>query len=667
MAEADFATQPESDSDSAIDSRSVPRLAWDSSVEATPVARGWDAEPCILDWYGSGQADLLVSCGGGQRPRSAWLYRPLAAARRGEVPCYDAGLHVPSLDGLRCICPIPSDRASRFDLVALGESGLVHFPNEGTTHEPAFGRGVALGLGRDLGIDHGQVVQITAIDWDQDGLTDLLVGIHDLTGYWPDAGRIPLSQQVGLDQEAGHPCYDREGLWRGRAPVGCIYWLRNVGRPGDPRFERQPEITGESGPLDIGLHPAPLAVSWGGRGSLELLVSDCRGLLRVYRNFGGQLPPVLMEPRTLQCGGAPLVLHDDRITISAGDIDNDRNAELIYGTSNGHLFCIHAGPSRNETKNPAPILHQTPAVLLGGHAAFVACDLDGDGDVDLVYGDAVGRLHYLQDLGSGDDHRYALPVPIEAGGAPFRLEPGPDGMLFGPSGHSLGFCRPAVADWLGHGRPDLIVTGAGGDVLLLPNDGSVGDPRFGHPVVIRREGAPLILPPCVQPTVARWTEPDKLDLIALDLQGFLCSYPLAGRHEVGGPIPLVDHIGRLIRLDGSFGLSGRCSIWAGPWTAPGRLDLLIGLARGNRHVIPSLTGTALEDAESLPTVLVLEQIRRGVVVPRPLRFRDGRPVSVGQDGCCVQGVRRMGRDLPDLLIGSDDGSLTWIAREELDW
>ena len=73
MAEADFATQPESDSE--IDSRSVPRLAWDSSVEATPVARGWDGEPCILDWYGSGQADLLVSCGGGQRPRSAWLLR----------------------------------------------------------------------------------------------------------------------------------------------------------------------------------------------------------------------------------------------------------------------------------------------------------------------------------------------------------------------------------------------------------------------------------------------------------------------------------------------------------------------------------------------------------------------------------------------------------------
>ena len=84
------------------------------------------------------------------------------------------------------------------------------------------------------------------------------------------------------------------------------YWLRNVGRVGEPRFELQPEITGESGGLDIGLHPAPLAVSWGGRGNLELLISDHRGLLKVYRNFGGQLPPVLMEPRTLQCGGAAL-------------------------------------------------------------------------------------------------------------------------------------------------------------------------------------------------------------------------------------------------------------------------------------------------------------------------------------------------------------------------
>ena len=665
MTELEINSQPDGERDPEL--QDEPRFAWDSSVEAIPLARGWDAEPCIVDWFGTGEADLLVSSGGGPLGRAAWLYRPVGGMEQGLLPRYDAGVRVPELDGLRCLCPIPNNRPSRFDLVALGEDGLVGMSNEGTSNEPVFGRRFSLGLGADMGIKHARVVQMAAVDWDQDGLTDLLVGVHDMTGYWPDSDRLPPDQQVGLNQKAGHPGYDRQGLWRGRAPSGHVFWLRNIGQAGEPRFELQPEITGEAAPLDIGLHPAPLAVCWGGRGNLELLISDHRGLLRVYRNFGGQLPPVLMEPRTLQCGGAPLLLHNDRIAIVAGDIDGDRQTELVYGTSSGQVFAVHSGASRNEARVPTPILHQPSGLLTGGHAAIVACDLDGDHDLDLIYGDAIGRVHYLQDLGHGDDHRYARPVPLEAGGAPFRIEPGPDGMLLGPAGHSLGYARPAVADWLGHGRPDLIVTGAGGDVLLLPNDGGVKDPRFGHPIAIRCEGHPLILPPRVQPAVAGWSVTDALELIALDLQGFLCAYPQVDRDEVGPPIPIVDHIGRLIRLDGSFGLSGRCSIWAGPWTAPGRVDLLIGLPRGNRHVVAAVTGIPLESVDSLPTVLLLENLDRGVVVPRPLTHRDGRPVVAGLEGCCPQGVRRSGQVLPDLLLGSDDGSLSWIARDDLRW
>jgi hypothetical protein len=591
----------------------------------------------------------------------------VATPEANAPPLFAAGEHIPALDGLRCLCPIPNERPSRFDLVALDEAGLVHLRNEGTTGQPSFdSRGILL-PGANLGSHVWQIVQMSAVDWDQNGLVDLLVGLHDLTAYWPDDERLPRTQQVGLNQRAGHPCYDRRGLWRGRPPIGGIFWLRNVGRPGEPRFEVQPEITGDRGPLDTGLFPAPLALSWGERGSLELLVSDHRGLLRIYRNFGGQSPPALMEPRTLQCGGAPLVLHDDRIALTAADIDHDGRTELIYGTATGHLFCIHSGGLRNEARTPAAILHKSSDLCLGGHASLVACDLDGDGDLDLVYGDAAGRLHFLQDLGSGDDHRYALPVALEAGGAPFRIEPGPDGILLGPAGHQLGYARPAVADWLDHGRPDLIVTGAGGDVVILGNDGSATEPRFRQPVTLRCEGVPLILPPRVAPAVTSWANPEQLCLVALDLQGFLCVYPRAGRFEVGRPVPLVDHLGRLIRLDGSFGLSGRCSIWAGPWTALGKTDLLIGLPRANRHVVPAVTGVPLGDAQALSTVLLLEQDQRGFLVPRPLAFRDGLPVVAGDEGCCAQGVPRAAQDLPDLLLCGDDGSLRWIARADLSW
>ena len=636
MAEVESAIRSESDEETV--SSSEPRLSWDPSVTAVPLGSRLG-----LRSHASSTGSVRARPTSWSRPRAGpaggW-HGSIAACRfttRRRPSVFDAGRHEPSLDGLSFLCPLDNDRTSRFDLVALDHSGLVHLPNEGTSEQPAFGPRVPMGLGIDLGIAHGQVVQMTSVDWDQDGLADLLVGVHDLTGYWPDSGLLPPAQQVGLNQRAGHPGYDRDGLWRGRAPVGRIYWLRNVGRRGAPEYELQPEITGETGPLDIGLHPAPLAVSWGGRGSTELLMSDHRGLLHVYRNFGGQLPPVLMEPRTLQCGGAHLVLHDDRVAIAMGDIDGDRQAELVYGTSTGRLFAIHAGPTRNDARNPSLLLHQATDVLLGGHASICACDLDGDGDLDIVYGDGPGRLYFLQDLGSGDDHRYALPVPIEAGGAVLRIEPGPDGMLLGPVGHTLGFSRPAVADWLEHDRPDLIVSGAGGDVVILANDGSRTEPRFAHPVPLRCEGAPLILSPRVQPAVARWSSADTLELIGLDLQGFLCGYPKSGRIRGRAactdrrPPGAADPAGRQFRTLGPLRPLGRALDRPRPG-GPARRPRPRQPARGPRD-----HGDSARVSESLPTLLLLENLGRGVVVPRPLMFRDGRPVVIGQEGCSPRG------------------------------
>jgi len=641
------------------------RFSWDASVAATPLGLGWDAEPVAVNWYGNGHCDLLVTAGGGEKGRTTRIYRRVSNDA-GELR-FDAGTPVEALAGLRCVSPIPNGSPSRFDLVGMDSQGLVYLPNLGEPGAPRWGEARSLCIAPDLGIGPCRVVQIVAVDWDGDGLTDLLVGVDDLSGYWPDSDRLPESQQVGFNQKGGHPGYDRGGRWRGQSPRGRIYWLRNVGRPGAPAFELQPEIEGDSGPLNLGLHPSALTVSWGSGGSLELLVTDDRGDVRIYRNFGGQRPPVLMESRTLQCGHGPLLLPDDRTNVIAADVDGDGRMELLYGRSDGRVFAVHAGVTRNDAKTPVPILHEGGQLTIGGHSVVTAGDLDSDGDLDLIYGDVAGRLHLVEDLGDATEHRYALPIELEAGGVPFRIEPGPDGMRDGPVAPRLGFACPTLVDWSGNGRLGLIVGGAGGEIFYLRNDGAANAPRFGSPSVLRSQGAPLIIPPRVRPATADWNGEGSVDLIALDLQGHLCVYPRVDSHELGTPVPLVDRLGRLLRLDGGFGLAGRCSLWAGRWTGKEEIDLLVGISRGNRHIIPALTGLPLGAAHDLPTVLLFENLGHGRLIPRPLRHRDGRPLVVGTEGCSPMGIDARGDGSLDLLVGSDDGALLLFSRDELQW
>jgi hypothetical protein len=660
--------EPSSDARSATALASGQTLSLDDAAGLQPLGAGWDSEAVVLDWNGRGQPDLLVTGAGGPHGRAARVHQRLDATE--ALPArYDEGTVIEGLEGLRCLCPIPNASASRFDLIALAPEGLVWLKNEGEADAPRFG-GIRepLGIPADLGVGPGRVAQIVSDDWDGDGLIDLVIGYDAMEDYWPaDLAALPAGQRGGFNQRGGHPGYDHQGNWRGRPPRGRLYWMRNVGEPGAPRFEAPESIDAEGGRIERAPHPAPLAIAWGGGRAVEFLLTDATGAVRLHRNFGGQRPPVLLEPRPIRVAGQPLHLTPDRTTVQAVDLDGDGRAELIYGCADGRVFAVHAGKGRDEATAPEPLLQEGRTLRFGGHAVVTVADLDADGDLDLIAGDGPGRLWLAEDLGGAGDHRYAAPLELDAGGLPFRLDPGPDGILEGPVAPPLGYAAPTIADWDGNGRPDLIVSGAGGEVLFFHHNGGRTQPRFDRPIPLRCDGGPLILPPRVRPAAADWRGTGELDLIGLDLQGVLCLYARTGPNEVAAPQPLTDSLGRWLRLDGSFGQSGRCAIWAGPWTGPGTLDLLVGLPRGNRHVVPALTGLPLVRAEELPTVLLLERGERGALIPRPLFLSSGRPLIVGMDGCSPCGADWSGDGSLDLLVGSDDGRVVYFRRDDLTW
>ena len=66
-------------------------LAWAPSVGPAPLGFGWDAEPLVVDWFGGGRPDLLVSAGGGPRGRRAGVFRAPPAEGEASAAARSAG------------------------------------------------------------------------------------------------------------------------------------------------------------------------------------------------------------------------------------------------------------------------------------------------------------------------------------------------------------------------------------------------------------------------------------------------------------------------------------------------------------------------------------------------------------------------------------------------
>src|SRR5690606_21579302 len=158
--------------------------------------------------------------------------------------------------------------------------------------------------------------------------------------------------------------------------TGGLFFLENTGSASAPAFRMRGKL-----PVAAGYHYAPAFGDLDADGDLDLLLGTWRDALLHYRNDGTASAPrfVLADSALVQ------LTRGSHAAPTLGDLDGDGDLDLLVGEASGAV-----NHYRNEGSPSAPrfvlVTDEWEALKGTRRTAPRLVDLDGDGDLDVVVG-----------------------------------------------------------------------------------------------------------------------------------------------------------------------------------------------------------------------------------------------------------------------------------------
>lgn len=483
------------------------------------------------------------------------------------------------------------------------------------------------------------------VDFDGDGDHDLIVGVGDWTDLvWDHA-------------------YDANGRWHNGPLHGYVYFIENMGTDAKPQFSETPVRlnTIDGSLIDLFGWPSPNFADFDNDSDLDLLCGEFLDGFTYFENVGSRTKPVYAVGRRLKgSDGNPLLMHLQMITPTAFDWTGDGQVDLIVGDEDGRVALIeHTGKVTGglpEFHQPVYFKQQADTLKFGALATPYVVDWDRDGLEDIVCGNTAGNIAWFKNLGLADNQRpkwagpQLLEVASKDGTRPFRIMAGSNGSIQGPCEAKWGYTCLSCADWNGDGKTDIIFNSIFGRIGLLRGTACF---NIVEPAVF--DTGIRELPPKwdwnqapasdsltqwrTTPLVLDWNADGKLDLVALDQEGYLAFRP----EGKAAQRIFVDEQNQPIRLNAaSAGKSGRVKLALADWDSDGRIDLLVN----------SNNATWYRNCETRDGKVVLKKI--GDLADRDVSGHTCSP-TVGH----LNPSGKLG-----LLLGAEDGYLYYIAHED---